>query len=43
MIELVVNAKLEGSGSKLARNRAGNVLVLGWKNREISRKKTPSV
>jgi len=43
MIELVVNAKLEGYGSKRARNRAGNVLVLGWKNRGISRKNTISI
>jgi hypothetical protein len=36
MVELVVNTELEGSGSKRERNKAGNMLVLEWKNIGIS-------
>jgi len=43
MVELVVNIELEGSGSKRERNRAGNMLVLAWENRGISRKFSISI
>jgi hypothetical protein len=43
MVELVVNTEMEGSGSKRERNRAGNMLVLAWKNRGISRKISISI